>query len=135
MSELLVSLATLLVALVVLLTWLRLRRPGAHAGFFVPLLHVTAGLVGLVIWVVFLAMPPSSPFGSSLAGVIGLFFLWLVVVAGIFLMLRWRPSRGKRARAIAGAAGRGGAAISILVHIGTLVSVVWLTWAYVTSMV
>lgn len=135
MDQLLVYFATAVVALVVLLTWLRLRRPEAHAGFFVPLLHVTAGLVGLVIWVVFLVMPLGSPFGSSLAGVIGLFFLWLVVVAGIFLMLRWRPSRGKRARAITRSAGRGAAPVSILVHLGTLVLVVWLTWAYVTTIV
>jgi len=134
-GQLLVYLATALVALVVLLTWLRLRRPDARAGGFVPVLHVGAGVVGLVIWVVYLIMPLSSPFGSSLAGVIGLFFLWLVVVAGMFLMLRWRPSRGKRAREIAPGAGTGGRAVSMLAHLGTLLLVVWLTWAYVTTIV
>lgn len=135
MAALLVYVATVLVALVVLLTWLRLRRHNAQAGFFVPMLHAVAGLVGLVIWTVFLVMPLGSPLGSSLAGVIGLFFLWLVVVAGIFLMLRWRPSRGKRARALRSGGVRGGAAVATLVHLGTLVLVVWLTWAYVTTIV
>ena len=135
MGQLLVYLATALVALVVLLTWLRLRRPDAHIGGFVPLLHVSAGVVGLLIWVVFLIMPLGSPLGSSLAGVIGLFFLWLVVVAGVFLMLRWRPSRGKRAREILPAARTGGRALSLFAHLGTLVLVVWLTWAYVTTIV
>jgi len=134
-GQLLVYVATALVALVVLLTRLRLREPGPHAGRFVPLLHVTAGIIGLVVWILFLLLPLSSPLGSSLAGVVGLFFLWLVVVAGIFLMVRWLPSRGKHAGGAAGRRGPSGPAVSIVAHLGTLVLVVWLTWAYVTAIV
>lgn len=135
MAQILVYLATALVAVVVALTWLRLRAADLHTGRFVPRLHVIAGLVGLVVWVVFLVFPVGSPLGSSLAGVVGLFFLWLVVVAGIFLMVRWLPSRGKHAGAGNHRRGGTGPALSVVVHMSTLVLVVWLTWAYVTTIV
>ncbi|MFT4084412.1 MAG: hypothetical protein QM638_17685 [Nocardioides sp.] len=136
-DTLLVAVATGVLALVVVATYLRLRRPHATrrslVSPFVRRLHTGAGVIGVLAWIAFLAAPPSSPLGTSLAGVIALFFCWLMVIAGFYLLGRWRESRGRHAGEL-GPRGTG-PVLSALGQVIALAAVLWLTWAYLNSMV
>ncbi|MEP9381496.1 hypothetical protein [Nocardioides sp. KR10-350] len=141
-QQLLVYVITLLAAVVVLLTRLRLRYGGGGqgaTGVFLPAVHSVCGLLGLLIWVVFLVGKNGSAAGSSLTGIIGLFFLWLVVVAGLFILLRWLPARGRHAgrHSMHPAADNWSSSpwLSIVGHIGMLLGVLYMTWAYLTQVV
>jgi hypothetical protein len=125
---------TALGALVVLLTRLRLRN--SHAGW--PLAaHTAAGVVAVVLWLLFLVFPSDTFLGGSLVGVIALAFWWVVTATGLILLSRWLPSRsrGKRAADTVDAADTwtGTPWLSALAHVGMLVGVSWFTWAYATS--
>jgi hypothetical protein len=127
---------TALGALAVLLTRLRLRH--SHAGW--PLsAHTSAGVVAVVLWLVFLIFPDDSALGGALLGVIALAFWWIVTATGLMLLVRWLPSRsrGKRAADTVDAADTwtGSPWLSVLAHVGMLLGVSWFTWAYAFSVV
>lgn len=137
MSVIVAYVLTALGALVILLTHLRLRR--THAGW--PLLaHSAAGVVAVVLWLVFLLGHGNDLLGETarnLVGVVALAFWWIVAVTGLMLLGRWLPSRsrGKRAATTVDAADSwtGTPWLSVLAHIGTLLGVAWFTWAYAIS--
>jgi len=127
---------TALGALAVLLTRLRLRR--THAGW--PLLaHTSAGVVAIVLWLLFLAFPDDSALGGALVGVIALAFWWIVTLSGLILLSRWVPSRGRGKRAAytvpAADTWTGSPWLSVLAHVGMLLGVCWFTWAYAFSVI
>jgi len=136
-SVILAYVLTALGALAICLTHLRLRH--SHSGW--PLVvHTGAGVVAVVLWLVFLASRGDGLLGETarnLVGVIALAFWWIVVVTGLMLLGRWMPSRsrGKRAATTVDAADSwtGTPWLSVLAHVGTLFGVAWFTWAYAIS--
>jgi hypothetical protein len=131
--EYIVYVLTFLSAVVVVLTRVRLsqaRAAGQHqVGMGTVNAHSAFGVVALVLWVVFLV----TGHDSSLLGVVALFFYWLTALAGLMILLRWLPSRGKHASDSADDRWSEGPGLSILAHIGMLVGVVVFTWFYATQ--
>ncbi|MBC9734180.1 hypothetical protein [Nocardioides marmotae] len=130
---------TALGLVVVALTRLRLRADDAAGRTRVARrlldLHTGAGIAALVTWTVFLVAPADTALGGDTVGIVGLGFWWLVVVAGIGILLRWLPSSGRHASAGAEDSWSGGPALSLLAHLGTAAGVCVFTWAYLTSVV
>jgi len=131
---------TALAALVVVLT--RLRLGGAAGGggrHVVPrrllTVHLLAGILALVVWTVFLVSPDDSAPGSALVGVVALGFWWVVAGAGLLLLARWLPSKGRHAGEGTSDAWAGGPWLSLLAHLGMAAGVVVFTYAYVSSAV
>lgn len=130
-----VYILTALAAVVVVLTRVRLaRQEGGGAGRFevgrrLVDVHTVAGVLALVLWVVFLVA------GSSLVGIIALALWWVVVVAGLLILVRWLPSSGKHATDARKDSWSEGPGLSVLAHVGMLVGVCVFTWAYLTSAV
>lgn len=124
----LVTAFTLLSLCVVVITRLRLRGTrsiwlAVHTGF---------GVVGTVLWLVFLAAPSTSRLGGSLVGALGLGCWWAVSVAGIALMVSQASGGGRRSARTPSAAGR---VLAVLVHLGVLAMWLVATWAYATRKV
>ena len=139
-TEVIVYILTALAAVVVLLTRLRLGRgePGAgrlQMGRGLVNLHTVAGVLALVLWVVFLVAPEDSAAGSEVVGIVALACWWLVVVAGLLILVRWLPSRGKHASDGQEDSWSDGPGLSILGHVGMLVGVLVFTWAYLRAFV
>ncbi|MGD9961048.1 hypothetical protein [Nocardioides sp.] len=130
---------TALAGLVVVLTRVRLARALASGAF--PMgrgllnLHTVAGVLALVIWVVFLVADEETFAGGSLVGIIALFFWWVTALVGLMTLARWLPSRGRHAGDTAIDSSGLGPWLSLLAHLGVLVGVVVFTWAYLSSAV
>ena len=97
-----VYILTALAAVVVVLTRVRLARGEGGAGRVevgrrLVDVHTTAGVLALVVWVLFLVADDSTLLGSALAGIIALALWWVVVVAGLLILVRWLPSGGRHA--------------------------------------
>ena len=137
--EVIVYILTALAAVVIVLTRLRLGKDSGagslQVGHGLVNLHTAAGVVALVIWVVFLFADPDSTLGGPLAGVIALVFWWLVVIAGLLILVRWLPSRGKHASEGKSDTWSEGPGLSILAHVGMLVGVCVFTFAYMIEAV
>ena len=139
-TEVIVYVLTALAAVVVVLTRLRLGRGHAGAGRlstgrrFVDV-HTVAGVLALLAWVAFLAFPDDSVLGGNAAGIVALAFWWITVVAGLFILVRWLPTRGKHASDGSADTWSEGPGLSLLGHVGMLVGVCVFTWAYLTSAV
>jgi len=139
-SPVIVYLLTALATVVIVLTWLRLGRgPGGagrtHVGGTLVRVHAVAGVLALLVWVVFLLAGPETPLGSSTAGIIALALWWVVAVAGLLILVRWLPSRGKHAQSATEDTWSEGPGLSILAHVGMLVGVSVFTYAYLTAAV
>ena len=133
-TEVIVYVLTALAAVVVVLTRLRLGRGDGGAGRlqmgrgFVNV-HTVAGVIALITWVAFLVV------GNDLLGIVALACWWVVVVAGLGILVRWLPSRGKHASEGREDSWSEGPGLSVLAHVGMLVGVGVFTWAYLTSAV
>jgi len=139
-TEILVYILTPLAAVVVVLTRLRLAKGDAVAGRAqiserLLLLHTVAGAIALVLWVAFLAFPEDSFLGGSVVGIVALGFFWLTAVAGLLILMRWLPTRGRHAGDRATDSWSKGPGLSVLAHVGMLVGVIVFTYAYLTSAV
>jgi hypothetical protein len=139
-SPVIVYLLTALATVVIVLTWLRLGRgPGGagrtHVGGTLVRVHAVAGVLALLVWVVFLLAGPETPIGSSTAGIIALALWWVVALTGLLILVRWLPSRGRHASSATEDRWSSGPALSVLAHGGMLVGVCVFTWAYLTSTV
>lgn len=138
-EEIIVYVLTGLAALVIVLTRLRLGRDDGGAGrVHVPLLllnvHTGSGVLALVTWLVFLL--GGGSFSDNTAGIIGIAALalwWVVVVAGLLILVRWLPSRGRHAADGREDTWSEGPGLSVLAHVGMLVGVGVFTWAYSTG--
>ena len=133
-TEVIVYILTALAAVVVLLTRLRLGRGGGGAGRLqmgqgLVNVHTVAGVIALGTWIAFLVL------GDDLLGIIALAFWWIVVVAGLGILVRWLPSHGKHASEGQEDSWSEGPGLSVLAHVGMLVGVGVFTWAYLTSAV
>jgi hypothetical protein len=98
-------------------------------------LHTGAGVLALALWVVFLVADEDSAAGSDAVGIIALACWWVVVVAGLLILVRWLPSRGKHASEGKEDSWSDGPGLSVLAHVGVLVGVIVFTWAYLTAKV
>jgi hypothetical protein len=139
-TEVIVYILTALAAVVIVLTRLRLGRGDRGAGRLqmgrgLVNLHTAAGVLALVLWVVFLVADEDSAAGSEVVGIIALACWWVVVVAGLLILVRWLPSRGKHASDGHEDSWSDGPGLSILAHVGMLVGVSVFTWAYLTATV
>ncbi len=137
----LVAVLTVLAAVVVVLTRLRLRSGTRAAGSLqlatgVVTTHTVAGALALVSWTIFLLLPEGV--GENATTLIGLFALlcwWVTVVAGLLILSRWLPGRGRHAGPGASDSWSEGPLLSVLAHVGLLVGVVFFTYAYLVSAV
>lgn len=133
-TEVIVYVLTALAAVVVVLTRLRLGRGDRGAGRlqmgrgFVNV-HTVVGAIALVTWVAFLVV------GNEVLGIVALACWWVVVLAGLGILVRWLPSRGKHASEGREDSWSEGPGLSVLAHVGMLVGVGVFTWAYLTSAV
>ena len=140
-EEIIVYVLTGLAALVVVLTRLRLGRGEGGAGrIHVPQtllnVHTAAGVLALVGWLVFLLVGSSlSDNTEGIIGIVALALWWVVVVAGLLILVRWLPSRGRHAADGREDTWSQGPGLSVLAHVGMLAGVGVFTWAYVLSKV
>jgi hypothetical protein len=139
-TQVIVYVLTALAAVVVVLTRLRLGKDDGGAGRLqVPRalvhLHVVSGVLALATWLTFLVAGEDSTAGSATVGIVALAFWWIVVAAGLLILVRWLPSRGKHASGGREDSWSEGPGLSILAHVGMLVGVCVFTWAYVTAAV
>ena len=132
--ELAVYILTGLAAVVVVLTRLRLRKESAAGESQVPRAvlngHTLFGVLGLAAWVTYLVAPEDSPAGRPEVGLGGLACLWIVVVCGVLILLRWLPSHGRHVSPRAEDSWSDGPGLSVLAHLGMFAGVSVLTIVY-----
>ena len=129
---------TVLAAVVVVLTRLRLRGGGAGRFSISPLVlrvHFAAGLLALALWVTFLAAPEDSSLGGGLVGILAVATWWVTGLAGVLILMRWLPARGRHVTGATSDAWSEGPGLSVLAHGGMLVGVLVFTYAYLNSLV
>lgn len=139
--DVVVYVLTGLAAVVVVLTRLRLGR--AHEGGARRVdvgsawltAHTVLGALALVVWSVFLVAPEDTPAGDALVGIVALGLWWGVTVAGLMILVRWVPSKGRHAVSGAEDSWSSGPGLSLLAHLGMVVGVGVFTWAYLTGAV
>jgi hypothetical protein len=128
--EYVVYVLTALAAVVVVLTRIRMTQESAagrhEVGPGILNVHTFCGVLALVGWVVYLVG------GSDLVGVVALAFWWLTALAGMLILLRWLPSRGRHATGIRDDSWSAGPGLSVLAHVGMMVGVLVFTWFYVS---
>ena len=128
--EYVVYVLTALAAVVVVLTRLRLTKEAAagrhEVGLGILNVHTAFGVLALVGWVVYLVG------ANDLVGIVALAFWWLTTFAGLLILLRWLPSRGRHATAARDDTWSEGPGLSVLAHVGMLVGVMVFTWFYVS---
>jgi hypothetical protein len=113
---------TVLAAVVVVLTRVRLAGGGEAAGrLSIPTnvlnVHTYAGGAALVGWVVFLLT------GIGWIGALSLLAWWATVVAGLMILARWMPAKGRHSSAPKADTWGQGPGLSVLAHVGLLVVV------------
>jgi hypothetical protein len=128
--EYVVYVLTALAAVVVVLTRLRLTKEAAagrhQVGLGILNVHTVCGVLALVGWVVYLVG------ANDLVGIVALTFWWLATLAGLLILLRWLPSRGKHATGVRDDSWSEGPGLSVLAHVGMFVGVLVFTWYYVS---
>lgn len=145
-ASVVVYLLTALAAVVVVLTRLRLRRRTSGAGRVAiargPVaVHTGFGVLALVGWTAFLVADDVLADGTlsenaiSLIGIAALVCWWVVALAGLLILLRWLPARGRHAADGVDDSWSDGPGLSLLAHVGMLVGVSVFTWAYLVKAV
>lgn len=118
---------TVLAAVVVVLTRVRLsRNEGEAAGrLSIPknLLntHTGAGVLALATWTAFLVTE------MTVLGWVGLLLWWVTVVAGLLILARWMPAKGRHSSGPVSDTWGEGPGLSILAHVGLLVGTIIFT--------
>lgn len=118
---------TILAAVVVVLTRVRMARDDGEAAGRLSIpkgilnLHTIAGVPAIVAWVAFLVT------GIDWLGWVGLLLWWITVIAGLLVLARWLPARGRHSSGPATDTWGGGPGLSVLAHVGLLVGVVIFT--------
>jgi len=135
----LVYAVTIIAGLIVLLTRLRWRQEKVAGKATVSsrwaLWHTVCGILGFVIWMIFLIAPGDSLLGGAAMGIFGLGFWWLVVIFGLVMLTRWLPSRGRHAGDGAQDGWSGGPWLSLSAHGGMVIIAIVMTWAYLMQKV
>lgn len=118
---------TALAAVVVVLTRVRLVSGDEEAAGQLDIprsvvnVHTASGALALVLWSIFLFTGV-----SKLVGYAGLLCWWVTTAAGLLILLRWMPARGRHASGPAADSWGEGPGLSVLAHVGLLVgSIVW----------
>ena len=128
--EYVVYVLTALAAVVVVLTRLRLTKDAAagrhQVGRGILNVHTICGVLALGGWIVYLVGE------NDLVGIVALAFWWLTSIAGLLILLRWLPSRGKHATGARDDTWSEGPGLSVLAHVGLLVGVLVFTRYYVS---
>ncbi|WP_148613717.1 hypothetical protein [Nocardioides rubriscoriae] len=141
MSPVIVYVLTVLAAVVVLLTRLRLRRDREGAGRAEiargPVaVHTVVGTLAVVTWGSFLVTGDQVSEGAStLLGLVGLVLWWVVALAGLLILMRWLPTRGRHASSAVEDSWSSGPGLSMLGHLGMVVGVLVFTYAYLVKAV
>lgn len=118
---------TVLAAVVVVLTRVRLAKDGGDAAGRLSIppgllnAHTVAGALALVLWTVYLFT------GTSIVGWVGLLFWWITVAAGLLILARWMPAKGRHSSGPVMDTWGGGPGLSVLAHVGLLVGVIVFT--------
>ena len=118
---------TVLAAVVVVLTRVRLSRDGGEAAGRLSIpkgllnAHTFAGIPAVVVWAYYLYK------GNSLAGLVALVLWWITAIAGLLILARWIPARGRHSSSAVSDTWGEGPGLSILAHIGVLVGVLIFT--------
>jgi hypothetical protein len=125
---------TVLAAVVIVLTRLRLGGGDGAAGRLsipptVLNVHTFAGALAVVTWVVFLRT------GIAWIGLLGLAAWWLAVIAGLVILSRWLPVKGRHSSGPRADSWGEGPALSVLAHVGLLVCVTVFSVLYFTASV
>lgn len=136
--RILVMALTALALLDVVLTRRRLagRRGAGHHAVGPVLLgvHTGVGLLTIVGWTAFLVAPGDSLLGGPGAGVLALAGWWIVTLAGLLILLRWLPSKGRHSSEGTDTWSQG-PWLSVLAHVGMLVGAIVFTYAYLQGSV
>jgi hypothetical protein len=118
---------TALAAVVVVLTRVRMASGDEDAAGRLDIprglvnVHTIFGVLALALWCTFLFASVSKVVGYA-----GLLCWWVTTVAGLLILLRWMPARGRHASGPATDSWGEGPALSVLAHVGLLVgSIVW----------
>ena len=141
MSTEIVYVLTGLAAVVVVLTRLRLGQDDggagrADVGRMTLNVHTGAGVLALIAWVVFLFADESlGDDRAAMVGIIALTLWWVVVIAGLLILVRWLPTHGKHASTGTEDTWSEGPGLSILAHVGMFAGVCVFTYAYLNSVV
>jgi hypothetical protein len=140
-TELIVYVLTGLAAVVIVLTRLRLGGEDggagrADVGRTTLNVHTVSGVLALAVWCVFLFGDDAlSDDASAKLGILALFLWWVVVFAGLLILIRWMPTHGKHAAGLEEDSWSEGPGLSILAHVGMLAGVCVFTYAYLNSIV
>lgn len=123
---------TVLAAVVVVLTRVRLSSGDGGAGrISIPHgllnMHTFAGVPALLAWAGYLVTARGDGSGYVLLGWVALGLWWVTVVAGLLVLARWLPAKGKHAEEPQIDTWGEGPGLSILAHVGLLVGVVIFT--------
>ncbi len=123
---------TVLAAVVVVLTRVRLANDDGGAGrLSIPpgLLntHTFAGVPALLLWAGYLFTARGDDSGSALLGWVALLLWWVTVVAGLLILARWLPAKGRHAEGPQADTWGEGPGLSVLAHVGLLVGVIIFT--------
>jgi hypothetical protein len=113
---------TALAAVVVVLTRVRLSGGEEAAGrLSIPAnvlnMHTFAGVPALLLWVAFLVT------GIGWLGALALLAWWVTVAAGLLILARWMPAKGRHASGPAADTWGEGPGLSVLAHVGLFVGV------------
>ena len=114
---------TALAAVVVVLTRVRLsKEDGAAAGrISIPHsilnLHTIAGVPALLLWVTYLVTK------IEVLGWIAIVLWWVTAIAGLLVLARWVPAKGKHSSGPATDTWGEGPGLSVLAHVGLLIGV------------
>jgi hypothetical protein len=95
----------------------------------VLLAHTVAGTLAILVWVVYLLA------GGAIVGIVALALWWVTAIAGLLVLLRWLPARGRHAVSATTDTWSEGPGLSVLAHVGMVVGVLVFTGAYLTSAV
>jgi len=132
-TTVIVWILTALAAVVVVLTRMRFSGEGDSGQFRVGrgvlLVHTVAGTLAIATWVAYLLL------GGPVVGIVALALWWATAVAGLLVLLRWMPARGRHAVAATHDTWSEGPGLSVLAHVGMVVGVLVFTGAYVLAAV
>lgn len=126
--EIVALVLTGLAAVVIVLTRVRMAGPGEGAAgrLSIPAstlvnTHTVAGVVALVLWLLYLVAALGWPVGLA-----GLLLWWITAGAGLLILARWLPARGRHASDAATDSWGEGPGLSVLGHVGLVAGcVVW----------
>jgi hypothetical protein len=137
--DIVVYILTALAAVVVVLTRVRLGGEGGagrlEVGSALVNVHTVAGALALVCWVIYLFADDETPLGGPVMGIVAVALWWVTTIAGLLILVRWLPSRGKHATKAKEDTWSEGPGLSLLAHVGMLAGVVVFTYAYAASLV